>query len=151
MRAGWRCGKGIARAIDQGSRLSAVRLATHHAGCDLLGLEAFNEEDLYANLAWLSEQQRRIELRLFEALHPEKKPALFLYDMTSSYLEGTKNEMGAFGYNRDGKRAKMQIVLGLLCDQSGTPPIDRSLCRQYGRSQNGGCPDSKSSEPIWGW
>src|SRR5690242_15650425 len=111
----------IARALDQGSRLSAVRLATRHAGCDLLGLEAFNEEDLYANLAWLSQQQRRIERRLFEALHPAEKPALFLYDVTSSYLEGSQNELGAFGYNRDGKRAKMQIVIGLLCNQSGTP------------------------------
>jgi hypothetical protein len=111
----------IARAIDQGSRLSAVRLATHHAGCDLLGLEAFNEEALYANLAWLSQQQGRIERRLFEALHPADKPALFLYDVTSSYLEGSQNELGAFGYNRDGKRGKKQIVLGLLCDPSGTP------------------------------
>jgi hypothetical protein len=111
----------IARAIDQGSRLSAVRLATHHAGCDLLGLEAFNEDDLYSNLAWLNEQQRRIERRLFEALHPDKKPTLFLYDVTSSYLEGSHNELGAFGYNRDGKRGKKQIVLGLLCDPSGTP------------------------------
>jgi hypothetical protein len=111
----------IARAIDQGSRLSAVRLATHHACCDLLGLAAFNEEDLYANLAWLSQQQGRIERRLFEALHPGDKPALFLYDVTSSYLEGSQNELGAFGYNRDGKRGKKQIVLGLLCDPSGTP------------------------------
>jgi hypothetical protein len=111
----------IARAIGQGSRLSAVRLATHHACCDLLGLEAFNEEDLYANLAWLSQQQGRIERRLFEALHPADKPALFLYDVTSSYLEGSQNELGAFGYNRDGKRGKKQIVLGLLCDPSGTP------------------------------
>jgi Transposase DDE domain len=111
----------IARAIDQGSRLSAVRLASRHAGCDLLGLEAFTEEDLYANLAWLSQQQRRIETRLFEVLHPAKKPALFLYDVTSSYLEGSQNELGAFGYNRDGKRGKKQIVIGLLCDPSGTP------------------------------
>jgi len=111
----------IARAIDQGSRLSAVRLAAHHAGCDLLGLAAFNEEDLYANLAWLSQQQGRIEQRLFAALHPADKPTLFLYDVTSSYLEGSQNELGAFGYNRDGKRGKKQIVLGLLCDPSGTP------------------------------
>jgi hypothetical protein len=111
----------IARAIDQGSRLSAVRLASHHACCDLLGLEAFNEEDLYANLAWLSQQQARIERRLFEALHPADKPALFLYDVTSSYLEGSQNELGAFGYNRDGKRGKKQIVIGLLCDQGGIP------------------------------
>jgi hypothetical protein len=111
----------IARAVDQGSRLSAVRLASGHACCDLLGLEAFNEDDLYANLAWLSEHQRRIEMRLFEALHPGEKPALFLYDVTSSYLEGSQNELGAFGYNRDGKRGKMQVVLGLLCNQGGTP------------------------------
>jgi hypothetical protein len=111
----------IARALDQGSRLSAVRLATSHAGCELLGLEGFNEDDLYSNLAWLTQQQRRIEMRLFEALHPGERPALFLYDVTSSYLEGTQNQLGAFGYNRDGKRAKMQIVIGLLCNQSGTP------------------------------
>jgi transposase len=100
-----------------------VRLATRHAGCDLLGLAGFNEDDLYANLAWLSEQQRRIERRLFEALPPgeKQKPALFLYDVTSSYREGSQNQLGAFGYNRDGKRAKMQIVIGLLCNQSGTP------------------------------
>jgi transposase len=98
-----------------------VRLATHHGGCDLLGLEAFNEDDLYSNLAWLNEHQRRIELRLFKARPAGEKPALFLYDVTSSYLEGSQNELGAFGYNRDGKRGKMQIVLGLLCDQSGIP------------------------------
>jgi hypothetical protein len=43
----------IARVIDQGSRLSAVRLAVSHAACDLLGLESFDEDDLYSNLDWL--------------------------------------------------------------------------------------------------
>ncbi len=111
----------IARAIDQGSRLSAVRLAGAHACCDLLGLDAFNEDDLYTNLAWLSAHQPKIEDRLFHRLYPEQKPALFLYDVTSSYLEGTDNVFGAFGYNRDGKRGKKQIVIGLLCDGGGTP------------------------------
>jgi len=37
----------IARVIDQGSRLSAVRLAGSHAACDIVGLEAFNEDDLW--------------------------------------------------------------------------------------------------------
>jgi transposase len=109
----------IARVIDQGSRLSAVRLASSHACCDLLGLEAFNEDHLYANLAWLTENQRKIELRLFKETYPQTKPPLFLYDVTSSYLEGEKNELGAFGYNRDGKRGKKQIVIGLLCDGDG--------------------------------
>jgi transposase len=109
----------IARVIDQGSRLSAVRLATTHACCDLLGLDAFNEDHLYANLAWLTENQRDIELRLFQKAYPKTKPPLYLYDVTSSYLEGKNNELGAFGYNRDGKRGKMQIVIGLLCDGDG--------------------------------
>lgn len=111
----------IARAIDQGSRLSAVRLAGSHACCDLLKLDTFNEDHLYTNLAWLSENQADIESRLFQTTHPAGKPPLFLYDVTSSYLEGEHNAFAAFGYNRDGKRGKRQIVIGLLCDGDGMP------------------------------
>ena len=109
----------IARVIDQGSRLSAVRLAGYHAACDILALEAFDEDDLYANLDWLCENQARIENRLFKAAAALKKPGLYLYDVTSSYLEGVCNELGAFGYNRDGKKGKRQIVIGLLCNEKG--------------------------------
>jgi len=111
----------IARVIDQGSRLSAVRLAGSHAACDILRLAAFDEDDLYDNLDWLDENQSRIEGRLFRSLYPEKKPGLYLYDVTSSYLEGAYNELAAFGYCRDGKKGKRQIVIGLLCDEMGRP------------------------------
>ena len=111
----------LARVIDQGSRLSAVRLAASHAACDVLGLDIFNEDDLYANLDWLHEHQETIENRLFRRRHPDGKAKLFLYDVTSSYLEGTDNELAAFGYNRDGKHGKLQIVIGLLCDEEGWP------------------------------
>ena len=111
----------IARVLDQGSRLSAVRLAGRHAACDILSLDSFQEDDLYANLDWLAEHQDRIEDRLFQRLHPAQTPGLYLYDVTSSYLEGTQNELGAFGYNRDGKKGKRQIVIGLLCDELGVP------------------------------
>lgn len=115
----------IARVIDQGSRLSAVRLAGSHAACDILDLGKFDEDALYDNLDWLSENQARIEERLFEKRsgknRDEAQQRLFLYDVTSSYLEGTENELAAFGYSRDGKRGKPQIVLGLLCDETGTP------------------------------
>ena len=111
----------MARVIDQGSRLSAVRLARHHCALELLGLARFDEDDLYANLDWLCENQPRIEQRLF-AQHPRQGDGgLFLYDVTSSYLEGEHNELAAFGYNRDGKRGKRQIVIGLLCDGQGRP------------------------------
>ena len=111
----------IARAIDQGSRLSAVRLACSHAACDVLGLDSFNEDQLYPNLAWLAENQVPIEQRLFEHFHPKGCPELFLYDVTSSYLEGDHNALAAWGYNRDGKPGKKQIVIGLLCDALGRP------------------------------
>lgn len=110
-----------ARLIDQGSRLSAVRLAGAHAACDVLGLDTFDEDDLYTNLDWLAEQQAAIEDRLFQHSHSDGKAELFLYDVTSSYLEGVDNELAAFGYNRDRKRGKQQIVIGLLCDETGCP------------------------------
>jgi transposase len=111
----------LARLIDQGSRLSAVRLAESHGVCDILGLNAFNEDHLYGNLSWLSEHQEDIEQRLFKQRYGAVPPRLFLYDVTSSYLEGTCNAFGAFGYNRDRKKGKQQIVVGLLVDSEGTP------------------------------
>jgi transposase len=112
----------LARVLEQGSRLSAVRLAQVHAACDVLGMRrGFDENDLYANLTWLSDQQEAIEQRLFAARRGGKKPQLFLYDVTSSYLEGEKNANGAYGYQRDGKKGKKQIVIGLLCDEQGEP------------------------------
>jgi Transposase DDE domain len=111
----------IARVIDQGSRLSAVRLAMSHAACDVLGLETFDEDALYENLDWLAGAQAAIEDRLYAQRQKTKPASLFLYDVTSSYLEGTHNALAAFGYNRDGKKGKRQIVIGLLCDEDGQP------------------------------
>jgi len=112
----------IARVIDQGSRLSAVRLAQIHAACDVLGLrQGFSEKSLYENLGWIEKHQASIEKRLFRARLGGEKPQLFLYDVTSSYLEGDHNELGDWGYNRDKKRGKKQIVIGLLCDDDGAP------------------------------
>lgn len=110
----------IARVIDQGSRLSAVRLAGTHAACEILDLDPFHEEHLYTNLDWLQAHQVAIEQKLFHQRHRGSPPALFLYDVTSSYLEGDHNQLAAFGYNRDGKKGKRQIVVGLLCDDQGT-------------------------------
>lgn len=111
----------IARVVDQGSRLSAVRFAKSHAVCEILGISKLDEGDLYSNLAWLSEHQESIEKKLFELRFPGMVPTLFLYDVTSSYLEGTCNEFANWGYNRDKKKGKMQIVVGLLTGPDGQP------------------------------
>lgn len=111
----------IARVISQGSRLSATRLAGTHGTCDILGLASFNEDSLYENLKWISSNQYKIEDSLAAINHRVTPSSLYLYDVTSSYLEGEHNYYGAFGYNRDKKRGKKQIVIGLLCDESGVP------------------------------
>ena len=46
---------------------------------------------------------------------------LVLYDVSSSYVEGRCCELAQFGYNRDGKKGKQQIIYGLLCAAHGCP------------------------------
>ena len=113
----------MARVIEQGSRLSAVRLASQHAICDLIGLDSFNEDDLYKNLDWLGNNQVKIEKKIFDSRmsHGNKASNFYLYDVTSSYLEGHENELADWGYNRDKKKGKMQIIIGLLTDSDGIP------------------------------
>ena len=111
----------FARLINQGSRLSAVRLAKEHAACEVLGLSSFNEDDLYNSMDWLDQRQAKIEDALYRKRHRSDGHKLFLYDVTSSYLEGTENAYAAYGYNRDGKKGKLQIVVGLLTDSEGCP------------------------------
>ncbi len=113
----------LARVAHQGSRLSAVRWAEDHAVAEVLGLSRFDEDDLYAALDDLCARQERIEAVLYRRYLRRRgaPPALFLYDVTSSYLEGMHNELGEFGYGRDGKRGKLQIVIGLLTDREGEP------------------------------
>ena len=80
----------------------------------------FNEDDMYESLKWLSSEQSRIEKELWFEKKGRGKP-LFLYDITSSYVEGDKNELAEYGYNRDKKQGKKQIVIGLMTDREGDP------------------------------
>ena len=113
----------LARIAHGGSRLSAVRWSTQHAVADILGLDAFDEDDLYLALDWLATQQERVETALYQAYVKAHgaPPALMLYDVTSSYFEGESNELAKYGYNRDGKHGKKQIVIGLLTADDGEP------------------------------
>jgi Transposase DDE domain len=111
----------MARVIEQGSRLSAVRLAMSHAACDVLGVDTFDEDTLYEHLDWLAGAQAAIEDRLFVQRTKTTPVSLFLSDVTRSYLAGTHNALAAFGDNRAGKKGQLQIVIGLLCDEEGHP------------------------------
>jgi transposase len=113
----------LARVAHQGSRLSAVRWSQDQAVEEILAVGRFDEDDLYAALEELARLQTEIESRLYR--HYMKRrgqaPVLFLYDVTSSYLEGEHNELAVYGYNRDGKAGKKQMVIGLLSDDQGEP------------------------------
>jgi hypothetical protein len=138
----------IARALDQGSRLSAVRLARDLGASAVLGLPGFDEDDLYANLAWLEQNQQSIETGLYNARNKKNAstPSLFLYDVTSTYLEGQHNALAAFGYNRDGKRGKKQIVVGLLCDDQGIPLAIEAFAGNTGDTRTVGSQIAKLQE-----
>jgi hypothetical protein len=113
----------LARIAHGGSRLSAVRWAQQHTVADVLGLDGLDEDELYAALDWLACQPARIERALYQDFVKRrgKPPVLVLYDVTSSYFEGECNELSQYGYNRDGKRGKQQIVIGLLTAEDGEP------------------------------
>ena len=85
----------LARTLDQGSRLSAVRLARMRE-TDFLRLGKFSENDLYKNLDWIAGHQHAIENALFKRRHGNKPCRLFLYDVTSSYFEGIENELANY-------------------------------------------------------
>lgn len=112
----------LSRIIAQGSRLSSIRLAASHNMTDVLGIDfSFNEDHLYTNLAYLAAGQKKFEQELFQKSSKKDMSDLFLYDVTSSYFEGEQNELAAYGYNRDRKHGKKQVVMGLLCTKEGEP------------------------------
>lgn len=93
-----------------------------HAFTEIIGLDKqVNDDKIYRNLDWLAKEQIIIEQDLWKYNGTKSDSHLFLYDVTSTYLEGEANEYAAFGYNRDGKKAKKQIVIGLLANADGTP------------------------------
>jgi len=100
-----------ARAINPGAETSSIG--------PLLGLGGVEREELYRALDWLLERQPAIEKAL--AKRHLKDGVLVLYDVSSSYLEGRCCPLGQFGYSRDGKKGKLQIVYGLLCAADGCP------------------------------
>ena len=113
----------VSRILDPGSKLAASRAlspetATSSLGAEL-GLGPVDEEELYGALDWLAVRQTDIETAL--ARRHLTGGTLVLYDVTSSYMEGRCCPLAQFGYNRDGKKGKLQIVYGLLCAPDGCP------------------------------
>ena len=112
-----------ARILDPGSKLATARglaqATARNSLAETLDIEDTDENDLYAAMDWLLDRQDAIERRL--AKRHLADGALVLYDLTSSYLEGRRCPLAKRGHCRDGKRGKLQIEFGLLCDREGCP------------------------------
>jgi hypothetical protein len=118
----------VARVIAPGSKLSTLRALSLETANSSLGLvlglagedaPPIETREIYAALDWLGGQQERIEKSL--AKKHLGDGALVLYDVSSSYLEGRCCELARFGYSRDKRGDRPQIVYGLLCDRHGCP------------------------------
>lgn len=109
----------IARILEPASKLATTRWWHTTTVPEAFGVADADEDELYAALDWLITRQEHIEKKL--AARHLKKGGLVLYDLSSSYFEGTTSPLAALGYNRDGKSGKLQVNYGLLTDPRGRP------------------------------
>src|SRR3984957_13055317 len=113
----------ISRVIAPASKLSTLTWwADATLGADL-GVAGASPDDIYAAMDWLGHRQDAIEAELAHRhLGPTANPSkMALFDLSSSWLEGSQCPLAARGYSRDGKKGKLQIEYGLLTDPAGRP------------------------------
>ena len=113
----------ISRVVKPGSKLSTLTWwADTTLGADL-GVAGASTDDIYAAMDFLEDRQDAIEAELARRhLGPEANPArTALFDLSSSWLEGSHCPLAARGYSRDAKKGKLQIEYGLLTDPEGRP------------------------------
>ena len=108
-----------ARILEPASKLETTRWWSSTTLPEQLGIADADENELYAAMDWLLARQPAIEKKL-AGRHLEWG-GMVLYDLTSTWLEGSSCPLGALGHSRDKKRGKLQINFGMLTDQDGRP------------------------------
>jgi len=115
------------RITIQSSRLQALYWAKKEDSIlNIIGFDSsesalLNNKNIYLGLDYLYENKEKIENKLFKIHYKNNPPKRLYYDVTSSYVEGdySDSELVSYGYNRDKKSGKAQIVIGLLTDEEG--------------------------------
>jgi Transposase DDE domain len=113
----------ISRVARPASKLSTLTWWNDTTlGADL-GVAEASTDDIYAAMDWLEDRQDAIEAELARRhLAPGPNPSrMALFDLSSSWLEGTRCPLAARGYSRDSKKGRLQIEYGLLTDSAGRP------------------------------
>ena len=109
----------LERLLHPASKLATTRLWHCTTLAEELGVGDDDEDDLYEAMDWLLERQERIEQRLAKRHLHEGEPVFA--DVSSSYYEGRTCPLMRFGYNRDRKRGKTQLVYAVLSAPGGCP------------------------------
>jgi hypothetical protein len=115
------CALIVSRAVRPGTKLSAARWREARdttLGTDL-GVAGASTDEIYAAMDWLTGRQREIEKQL--AARHLRPGGIAMFDLSSSWVEGSQCELAAFGHSRDGRRGRRQIEYGLLTDPQGRP------------------------------
>jgi hypothetical protein len=113
------CAMVAARILAPDTKLATTRWWHTTTLVQEFGVEHADEDDLYAAMDWLLEGQARIEQKL--AQRHLSAGGLVLYDLSSSYFEGSCCALAKAGYSRDGKKGKLQVNYGLVTDARGCP------------------------------
>ena len=113
------CAMVAARVLAPHTKLATTRWWHTTTLAEEYGVSEADADDLYAAMDWLLARQSSIERRL--AARHFDQGALALYDLSSSYFEGTHCPLAKIGHNRDGKKNKLQVNYGLLTTRAGCP------------------------------
>jgi transposase len=113
------CAMIVARIVQPHTKLATTRWWHTTTLADDFGVAACDEDDLYAAMDWLLEHQDTIQKKL--AARHLSAGSLVLYDLSSSYFEGTTCPLAKLGYSRDGRKGTLQVNYGLLTDARGCP------------------------------
>jgi transposase len=108
-----------ARIVDPSSKLATQRAWQDTTLPMLLDIQGADEDDLYQAMDWLLARQDKIEQKLADR-HLDEGGRV-LYDLSSSYFEGSTCPLAKLGHNRDGVKGKLQVNYGLLTDERGCP------------------------------
>jgi transposase len=136
-----------ARILSPNTKLATTRWWHTTTLAETFNVSDADEDDLYAAMDWLLARQSTIEKKLVKRHHNAGERVL--YDLSSSYFEGSTCPLAKRGYSRDHRRDKLQVNYGLLTNALGCPmaisafagntadsltflPAVEQLCHQYG-------------------
>ena len=127
-----------ARVIEPQTKLATARSWHTSTLAEQFDVAEATEDDLYRAMDWLLERQGTIENKL--AARHLSEGSVALYDLSSSYFEGTTCPLARIGHSRDGKRGTLQVNYGLLANAQGCP-VSISV-------YEGNTADSKTLMPV---